>query len=135
MSSKNLSKLSNQDYPSTPGERIRYFAEVEKQWKIEELAFKMHIKPPSLYPYLNDKSKPGAEILLKLNALGCDINWVLTGTRIIYNEKGFNELVGRFAALHSEEDYKNLLNENILLKKENAELKKEREKVLKMFNK
>lgn len=44
-----------------------------------KLAEKIDMSPQQLTQYTNGKSKPGADILLKLCELGCNINWLLTG--------------------------------------------------------
>lgn len=60
----------------TIGEKLRHFADSE-HGGITNLAELMDMKPPSLYPYLNDESIPGGLMLKKLFKLGCDINWLL----------------------------------------------------------
>jgi transcriptional regulator with XRE-family HTH domain len=59
------------------GEKIRLFAK-EKGFSLAELSKLLGMKPQSLNVYLNGKSLPGAEILMKLKKLGCDINWLLS---------------------------------------------------------
>ncbi len=80
MSSIIFIKLPNAE-KLTIGERLRAFA--KERWgeegAIKKLAEALEMKPPSLYNYLNDDSKPGSEFLLKLNNLGCDLSWLLTG--------------------------------------------------------
>lgn len=80
MSSIFFIKLPNSE-KLTIGQRIRLFAENKfgKKGAIKKLAESLELKPPSLYVYLKDVSKPGTELLLKLNDLGCDITWLLTG--------------------------------------------------------
>lgn len=61
----------------TIGQKIRYFAE-RNLGGVTKLAEAFEVKLPTLYPYLNDKSLPGAQMLIKLHKLGCDINWLLS---------------------------------------------------------
>ncbi len=61
----------------TIGEKLRYFAE-NYIGSVAKLAELLNMKPPSLYVYLNNESIPGGDILRKLKAFGCDINWLLT---------------------------------------------------------
>ena len=65
------------------GERLRIFAELKwgKRGAIKKLASELKVKPPSLYAYLKGESKPGAELLLRLGELDCDIHWLLTGKK------------------------------------------------------
>lgn len=44
-----------------------------------ELARKMMISPQTIQAYLDGRVYPGGPFLAKLSALGCDINWLLTG--------------------------------------------------------
>jgi len=59
------------------GEKIRLFA-LNKGYSLAELARLLEMKPQSLQSYLSGRSLPGAEILKKLQDLGCDINWLLS---------------------------------------------------------
>ena len=42
--------------------------------------------------YFNGKSLPGAEIILKLQQLGCDTKWLLEGKKDIKVHDGFSSL-------------------------------------------
>jgi transcriptional regulator with XRE-family HTH domain len=60
------------------GERLKEFG-IKKFGNVKNFAEALGIKPPSLYNYFNNKSKPGSEFLEQLMQMGCDINWLLTG--------------------------------------------------------
>ena len=40
----------------------------------------MDISPQQLHQYISAKREPGSKILVKLLKLGCDINWLLSGS-------------------------------------------------------
>lgn len=61
------------------GERIRQFAR-KKYGTLKRLADEMEISPQQLQQYISGKREPGSRILLKLQRLGCDVNWLLGGT-------------------------------------------------------
>ncbi len=63
------------------GERIKYFAK-QKFSTLKELAFALGISPQQLHQYTSGKREPGCKILSKLLEIGCDINWLLAGTKI-----------------------------------------------------
>jgi hypothetical protein len=58
-------------------DRLRKFAEYFGS--IKDLAEALDMKPPAFQSYLSGRSVPGSNILVKLNSLGCNINWLLTG--------------------------------------------------------
>lgn len=64
----------------TIGERLKEFSKMRFK-SHAELAEKLGIKREQLYPYFNDDSKPGSELLIKLIELGCDVEWLLKGKR------------------------------------------------------
>ncbi|MGK9477901.1 hypothetical protein [Melioribacter sp. OK-6-Me] len=136
MSTEKINKLPNAENKNI-GERLRIFA-IEKWGKkgaIKELAASLNMKPQSLYNYLRNESKPGADILLKLNELGCDLSWLLTGR---YAETT-QEMV-KIIARHSNDDHpimkriKELIKENQRLKEENLKLREEIEKLEKLLD-
>lgn len=59
------------------GEKIRQFA-VQKFGSIKAFAEAMEMHPSALQQYLSDEHKPGANILVNLARLGCDMNWLLS---------------------------------------------------------
>jgi len=60
------------------GKRLKYFG--EKNFKnLTHFASLLEMKPQSLNSYIVGKSIPGGEILARLSALGCDIDWLLRG--------------------------------------------------------
>lgn len=77
MSSKKINKIIVPQN-ETIGERLRQFAK-DKFGTIRKLAELLEMSEENLSQYTRDKSKPGANILLKLNELGCDLNWLITG--------------------------------------------------------
>ena len=61
------------------GGRIRFFAK-RKYGTLKSLAEAMDISPQQLHQYISAKREPGSKILVKLLKLGCDINWLLSGS-------------------------------------------------------
>lgn len=93
------------------------------------------MQPPALQAYLNGSRKPGTEILQKLNLMGCDINWLLTGKKMEYTNSGFNNYVSDFREkLHDLTEMENLRNENDELRKKNIQLEKDLEAINKILN-
>jgi len=68
------------------GGRIRIFAK-RKYGTLKKLAEAMDISPQQLHQYISGKREPGSRILLKLLRLGCDINWLLSGSESIESFK------------------------------------------------
>ncbi|MHC1736857.1 MAG: helix-turn-helix domain-containing protein [Ignavibacteriaceae bacterium] len=59
--------------------RLRTFGE-SKFERIKDFAKALDMEPSSLQSaYLNGRSIPGPELLVKLSDMGCDIIWLLTG--------------------------------------------------------
>jgi len=59
--------------------RLRAFGE-SKFGRIKDFARALDMEPSSLQSaYLNGRSVPGPELLVKLSEMGCDIIWLLTG--------------------------------------------------------
>jgi transcriptional regulator with XRE-family HTH domain len=63
------------------GERIKIFAK-QRFNTLKELAAALEISPQQLNQYTSGKREPGCKILSKLLDLGCDINWLLSGSKI-----------------------------------------------------
>ena len=68
------------------GGRIRIFAK-HKYGTLKKLANAMNISPQQLQQYISGKREPGSRILIKLLKLGCDINWLLSGTESLESFK------------------------------------------------
>ena len=68
------------------GGRIRIFAK-RKYGTLKKLASAMEISPQQLQQYITGKREPGSRILIKLLRLGCDINWLLSGTESLESFK------------------------------------------------
>jgi transcriptional regulator with XRE-family HTH domain len=61
------------------------------------LARKLGISPQTLNNYLSGQRRPGGKMQERLEALGCDVIWLMTGdTRKMVNEK-FQRMVDRLA--------------------------------------
>ena len=63
---------------STIGERIRSFA-VFKYGKINDFAEALGMGAPNAQAYMRGARKPGRAILTKLQEMGCNLTWLLTG--------------------------------------------------------
>ena len=68
------------------GGRIRIFAK-RKYGTLKKLADAMDISPQQLQQYISGKREPGSKILIKLLRLGCDINWLLSGSESLESFK------------------------------------------------
>ena len=68
------------------GGRIRIFAK-RKYGTLKKLAEAMNISPQQLHQYISGKREPGSKILVKLLKLGCDINWLLSGSESLESFK------------------------------------------------
>ncbi len=53
---------------------------------VKEFAEAVKMAPPNLQKYMNDDREPGSGVLRKLFALGCNINWLLTGQGDMFAE-------------------------------------------------
>ena len=73
----------------TIAQKLEAFA-INKFGNIKALAMALGTKPASFYKYLGDspRSEPGAKILKKLKAVGCDINWLLSEDEAELNDTG-----------------------------------------------
>lgn len=68
------------------GGRVRHFAK-RKYGTLKKLAEAMDISPQQLHQYISGKREPGSRILVKLLKLGCDINWLLSGSESLESFK------------------------------------------------
>lgn len=59
------------------GEKLKYFAK-EKFGSLTNLANALGMSIGHLSQYVNEINKPGMDFFLKLQNLGCDINWLLS---------------------------------------------------------
>lgn len=121
----------------TIGQRLRAMAEDKwgKRGALTKLAEVLEIKLPNLYIYLNDDSKPGADILKKLIEYDFDLVLLLTGNEAKTTAEMINEPIKYLNQLEREKNiYWKRLQE---LEKENIQLKKKLavfEKASKYFN-
>ena len=67
---------------STVGDRLRLFGK-EKFKTMTTFAAALKMKPQALNVYLVGQSLPGNTMQAKLRKMGCDINWLITGERIL----------------------------------------------------
>ncbi|MBK6681538.1 MAG: helix-turn-helix domain-containing protein [Ignavibacteriales bacterium] len=68
--------------------RLREFA-YSKTDRLKDFAGSLDMSPQTLNSYLSGKISPGSELLIKLSDLGCDIDWLLTGSGKNLKEKEF----------------------------------------------
>jgi SOS-response transcriptional repressor LexA len=61
----------------TIGDRLKQFG--EKYTTLSDYAEALGMSYENLYQYLSGKAKPGFKIQERLRALGCDIEWLMTG--------------------------------------------------------
>lgn len=69
---------------------------------ITDFAKYLGMKQASLYDYLNDNSKPGAELLIKISHLGINLEWLLTGEGGMLTEKAAREYIDKFQEMNQE---------------------------------
>lgn len=62
------------------GVRIKEFA-ISKFGSLSEFCKQMEISLQGIYPYLKGTSLPGAMFLIKMQKLGCSIDWLLSGEK------------------------------------------------------
>lgn len=67
---------------STVRDRLRLFGK-EKFTTMTNFAAALKMKPQALNVYLVGQSLPGNTMQAKLRKMGCDINWLITGERIL----------------------------------------------------
>jgi hypothetical protein len=60
----------------TIGEKIKDFG-INKFGSVKAFAEALGWHPSSLYTYFDDRSMPGAPLLIKLGEWGMDLNWLL----------------------------------------------------------
>jgi len=116
------------------GKRLREWG--KKEFKtMTKFAEKLNIDYTTLYRYINDKRKPTMEVLLKLNEMGCDLSWLLTG-EVADDPKQIIKIIKNY----SQEEYpyvrkiRSLEMENKKLEEENRKLREEIEKLEKLLN-
>jgi len=68
----------------TLGDRLRAFGK-ENYENLSEFARAIQMSQPALSLYINNKREPGSGILLRLEHLGCSIDWLLTGKQRVVN--------------------------------------------------
>lgn len=68
----------------TIGDRLRKFGQTNFS-NLSEFARALKMSQPAISLYLNNKREPGSGILLRLEHLGCSIDWLLTGKKRIVN--------------------------------------------------
>lgn len=104
------------------------------------LANEIGLSLNAFQPYYKGKSILGGKLLAKLADLGCDINWLLTGSYSENNsEDQFQITNEKFNQLKKDvDDLKELLilalKENKDLKENNKKLKKDNEKWRRLFD-
>ena len=59
------------------GDKIKTFGE-KKFDTVTEFARALNMKPQNLYDYFSKGIMPGAEFLMELKKMGCDMNWLLS---------------------------------------------------------
>ncbi|MFH0735578.1 MAG: LexA family transcriptional regulator [bacterium] len=64
----------------TLGNRLKQFAE-NNYPTVVEFSKQLGINRENAYRYFKDVVSPGAELLIRLAEMGCDINWLLTGIK------------------------------------------------------
>ncbi len=71
------------------GERLRIVADVVGG--VKSLAELWGMASPGLYAYFNNRTKPGAEVLLRLHEIGFSIEWLLAGEGSMYARNAAGE--------------------------------------------
>ena len=64
----------------TTGDRLRQFA-IQNFGSVTALCEALKMTPQGLYAYISNRSKPGSSLQEKLRAVGCDIEWLMTGVK------------------------------------------------------
>lgn len=77
--------LENNGKGTTAG-RLRYFAHA-KYGSIKALAKAMGVSPSTLSQYTTGKCIPGNIMQERLRSLGCDIEWLITGSSVNHEIK------------------------------------------------
>lgn len=72
------------------GEKLRFFAKNNFP-SLKAFSEALGIKQPDLSAYINGEVKPGYKLLIKLLALGCDINWLLSDDESPSGEEARNK--------------------------------------------
>lgn len=68
----------------TLGDRLREFGNTNYE-NLSEFARALGLSQPALSRYINNKSEPGSAVLLRLEHLGCSIDWLLSGKQRVVN--------------------------------------------------
>ena len=68
----------------TLGDRMREFGNQHYE-NLTEFARALGVVQPVVSRYINNKSDPGSALLLRLEHLGCSIDWLLTGKKVVVN--------------------------------------------------
>ncbi len=74
----------------TIGDRIRAFANY-KYGKINDFADAMGMGAPNVQAYMRGARKPGTSVMQKIQKLGCNIDWLLTGKGEMLEDKAVRE--------------------------------------------
>ena len=69
----------------TLGNRLKQFAE-SRYSNVAEFSKQLGINRENAYRYFKDVVSPGAELLIRLAEMGCDINWLLTGIKEFFRQ-------------------------------------------------
>jgi transcriptional regulator with XRE-family HTH domain len=62
------------------GNRIKEFALANFD-SLTEFSCEMGMQLQAIYPYINGTSLPGTKILLRMQKIGCSIDWLLSGEK------------------------------------------------------
>ncbi len=68
----------------TIGDRIKEFGNLHYS-SLTEFARELGMAMPNLSSYIHNNREPGTGILLRLENLGCSIDWLLTGKKVTTN--------------------------------------------------
>ncbi|MEI6846597.1 MAG: helix-turn-helix transcriptional regulator [Chlorobiaceae bacterium] len=71
---------------STIGDRLRLFA-LSKYNRISDFAESIGMGAPNAQAYMRGARKPGSLVLRKIQSIGCNIDWLLTGEGEMYTRK------------------------------------------------
>jgi transcriptional regulator with XRE-family HTH domain len=78
------------------GKRLRKWG-IGKYGSVGAFASALGIVSEGISPYLSGKARPGNKMQDKLRALGCDIDWLMTGLDKEETNKKFSEMVARIS--------------------------------------
>lgn len=77
---------TNNAHLNSIGERIRAFA-LDKYGKINDFADALGMGAPNVQAYMRGARKPGSSVLQKIQSLGCNLDWLLTGEGEMFTQK------------------------------------------------